>query len=64
MLTTRLIHHKSEGLDLPGIVARLAAVRVEMRDVELGISRLSSIAGRLAGLSQPGSAARATERRP
>ncbi len=60
MLRIRLIHHISEGLDLPEIVARLAAAHVDMRDVELGLSRLMSVAERLAGASQPGSAARAT----
>ncbi|KAF0125798.1 MAG: hypothetical protein FD152_2728 [Xanthobacteraceae bacterium] len=64
MLTARLIHHTSEGPGLADIVSRLAAVRLEMLDVELGLSRFTCIAGRLAGSSQSNSAARATERRP
>jgi len=58
MLTTRLIHHTPEGPGLADIVSRLAAVRLEMLDVELGLSRLMSVAGRLAGAPQSRSAAR------
>lgn len=64
MLKTQLLQRPSAHIRLPDVVSRLATVLQDLHEIELGLSRLTSIAGRLASPCQSSSAARATVERP
>ena len=58
MLMVPLIHETPERAGLLEVASRLVAVRQDMRDVELGLARLTNLASRIAGKSSSSSAAR------
>lgn len=58
MMTVPRIHETPEGRSLATVATKLVAVRQDMRDVELGLARLTNLASRIAGKSSSSSAAR------
>lgn len=58
MLTTWLKHQTFERLGIPTVLFRLAAVRLDMSEVELGLSRMAILARSVACTSPSSSAAR------